>query len=232
MKQTLTISLMLLISIYMYGQEQEGTIEHDYKGNVILTWAPLSALDMYSRVRLGAEVGLTQRVSVSTDIGFNFSEYTYGNYNSNSNNRSYSVFEVRPEVKVFLNDKYRARWYNALELYYNYVEEEFEDGYYYKDRGDVTISYDAATYTRAKFGAHYKFGLSLRMGSRMVFDPFVGLGLRFVDRKYVDVENPITDPSSGSGWDEWLWSDAYRYEGKTWGLNFTGGFRLGIYLSK
>ncbi len=66
----------------------------------------------------------------------------------------------------------------------------------------------------------------------MVFDPYVGVGIRFVEREYIDVEGGISDPDGGNMWDEWLWSDARKYEGNYWGVNISGGFRLGIYLSK
>lgn len=225
----LILVMLLLPSIFLIDA-QEKAIEHDYKGNIILSWSPLSAMDAYSRIRLGAEVGLSQRVSLSTDIGFNQSKYQRGSYYQSD--RSYQVFEIRPELKFYLNDKYRARWYNSVELFYIDVKENLKDDYYFQDRGEIKVSYDAATYTRLKFGAHYKFGINLRMGSRMVFDPFVGIGIRFVEREYIDVEGAISDPDGGNMWDAWVWSDARRYEGNYWGLNFSAGFRLGIYLSK
>lgn len=230
MKRFILLLLALFAIHLSYAQETKKKVEHDYKGSIILNWAPLSAMDAYSRIRLGAEIGLSQRVSLSTDIGFNQSKYQRGSYYQND--RSYQVFEVRPELKFYLNDKYRARLYNSVEFYYIDVKEDLKDDYYYKDRGEIRVSYDAATYTRLKFGGHYKFGVSLRMGSRMIFDPFVGVGIRFIEREYIDVEGASTDPDAGVKWDEWLWSDAMRYEGNYWGLNISGGFRLGIYLAK
>ncbi|WP_430817471.1 hypothetical protein [Carboxylicivirga sp. RSCT41] len=227
----LLLSLTLLFAVVLTNaQEQE--VEHDYRGSFILNWAPLSAFDSYSRLRLGAEIGVSQRASVGLDVGFNLSNYEWGGYAGGWDDREYSVFEVRPEIKFFFNDKYRARLYNALEFYYIYLEEELEDDYYYKDKGEIRIDFDEATYTKAKFGAHYKFGVSLRMGSRMVFDPYVGVGVRLVEREYVDVIGGVTNPDNSGDWDEWLWSDSQRYEGNFWGVNFSGGFRLGIYLAK
>jgi len=224
--------ILSLIYLFTHVNAQEETIEHDYAGSIILNWAPLSSFDTYPRIRLGAEIGVSQRISIGTDIGFNLSNYQRGSYNNSWNDRSYRIFEVRPEVKFFFNDKYRARWYSAVEFYYNYLEEDLEEDHFYRDKGEIRIDYDKATYQRSKFGAHYKFGVSLRMGSRMVFDPYVGIGFRFLEREYIDVENPAIDPNGSTDWDEWLWSDARRYEGNFWGMNLAGGFRLGIYLSK
>ncbi|MCG8582697.1 MAG: DUF3575 domain-containing protein [Bacteroidales bacterium] len=227
----LLLSLTLLFTI-AFANSQEQEVEHDYRGSFIINWAPLSAFDAYSRFRVGAEVGVSQRTSVGLDVGFNLSNYERGTYSRGWDDRDYSVFEIRPEFKFFFNDKYRARWYNAVEFYYIYLEEELEDDYYYQDRGEVRIDFDEATYTKAKFGAHYKFGVSLRMGSRMVFDPYVGVGVRLIEREYVDVQGAVIDPDNGTDWDDWLWTDSRRYEGNFWGVNFSGGFRLGIYLAK
>lgn len=229
--KNLLLTLPLLFT-FIFANAQEQMVEHDYRGSVILNWAPLSALDTYSRFRVGAEIGVSQRTSVGVDVGFNLSNYERGGYHGGWNDRDYSVFEIRPEFKFFFNDKYRARLYNAVEFYYIYLEEDLEDDHYYQDKGEVRIDFDAATYTKAKFGAHYKFGVSLRMGSRMVFDPYVGVGIRLVEREYVDVQGAVVDAHNGSDWDEWFWSDSQRYEGNFWGVNFVGGFRLGIYLAK
>jgi len=227
----LSVLLTLLLTIVLV-QAQEKKVEHDYKGSVIFNWAPLSAFDSNSRVRLGTEIGISQRISLGADIGFNLPNYQRGSHNNDWNDRSYRIFEVRPEVKFFFNDKYRARMYNSVEFYYIHMVEDMEDDHYFQDRGEIRIDYDAATYTKVKFGAHYKFGVSLRMGSRMVFDPYIGIGIRLLDREYTDVQGGITDLTGSSEWDEWLWSDARRYEGNYWGMNVAGGFRLGIYLNK
>lgn len=227
----IAFTLSLLFSFVLL-QAQEQTVEHDYTGSVILNWAPLSSFDTYPRIRLGAEIGIAQRVSLGTDIGFNFADYQRGSYNNGWNDRSYRIFEVRPELKFFFNDKYRARWYNSVEFYYNHLEENLEDDHFFRDKGETRIDYDAATYQRKKFGAHYKFGVSIRMGSRMVFDPYIGLGVRFLEREYVEVEGAVVDPNGSTDWDEWIWHEARRYEGNFWGMNLAGGFRLGIYLSK
>ncbi len=226
------IFTIILLFTFTLSQAQDKKNEHDYTGSVILNWAPLSAFDNYSRFRLGAEIGVSQRISIGADVGFNLANYQRSAFYNDWNDRSYQFFEVRPEVKFFFNDKYRARLYNSVELYYIHLEENLKNDYYYKDRGEIRVDYDAATYTKFKFGAHYKFGVSLRMGSRMVFDPYVGIGIRLLEREYTDVEGAITDSGGSSDWDEWLWREGRRYEGNFWGMNLAGGFRLGIYLSK
>ena len=165
MKTTILLILLLSTNI-LVGQNDND------KDKVCIKIAPLALLDIYSGMspRIGIEYKLKDNYSLYNEIG------TYvPNVNGMSNNKGYLA---KLEFKAYLNkEKYALGSYISAELFYKH-----------QSYG----TYDSISVSQIKYLKNYSVGKNVtcftikvgvlgQLDNGIIFEPFIGLGLRHRD---------------------------------------------------
>ncbi|CAZ95387.1 hypothetical protein Q4603_07335 [Zobellia galactanivorans] len=217
MKTHLSVLLLLLL-VVPHAFSQENDVARQSGASSYITVSPFSSLDIYApRLRLGYIQHVAPHVKMGVDIG-------YGNkgigFLSNHLGDSYRLWEIRPEFHYVLNPKARTLKYISAELFYIDQANIFSNGEYQTENGE-DFRYDRARFERQKYGMHLKFGLFLNLGQKVGLNFYGGIGFRWRNSEYLDVENL----ESTDVFREW-YSSLYDKEGRDFGPNPSLGVKF------
>lgn len=190
---------------------------------VILKWAPLSLIDIYSSVQFALEYRIGGKSTVQAEAGYIFPIHiSESSFRDNYDNMR--GYRVRTEYRYYLHIKDRTGgFYVAPEFLFiniNFDEKDviqipmnsFGDFYYQEMRYDVN---------KTVFGYHLKAGYQV-VRDRLVFDFYAGFGSR-----HVNVQSNA--PS-----DRWVNENSSVYSkderGKATRISASHGVKLGILL--
>lgn len=223
------ITLVTLIFIQSI-HSQETIIPEQRIGLHIM---PLGIVDPYSRFRFGIDYDGGKNIGFSIDYGigtYPFIKTSKTTSDGVEEFDEYSLFEIRPEVKFYVNRKKRSSWYFATEMFFVMKQKVYKNDYFYEEDSGNTIYYENANYNVKKMGLHLKAGVEIIAADIMKFDFYVGIGLADREKYYTEVvydyEADIYSDNHSS------LTTNYRKEGKTIIPHLTGGIKIGVIIFK
>lgn len=222
------IFLFLLMGFILLNSGYSQDTTHESK-RISINISPTPLFDSYSRFRFGMDYKIGSKMAVGLDFGIGSSDFVSFNStdaHGNFSKKHQKVFEIRPEIKLYLTNKKWSSWYLATEFFYINKERKYNDDYFYPEEPGIEIHYDSALFHSEKMGMHVKIGLELLAGKIVKFDIFGGLGIASRNNYYTQVayrEEEYFSEEKGL-----LLFNNYRYEGSKIIPHITLGFRIGF----
>jgi hypothetical protein len=140
-------------------------------------------------LQLGAERKLSPRFSVLTEL----TVIPGGDKDSSALNTKY--FRIKPELRFLLSkNESMVRLYGGLQFSYVFRQWDNIIGGSYFQRAlneDTTIRFDQARITSPVFTSSLQLGTIVNLGPHFAIDLFTGMGIRFIDTKYTNVQNGV-----------------------------------------
>ncbi|WP_405202790.1 hypothetical protein [Dokdonia sp. LLG6352-1] len=186
----------------------------------------VSPITPFPRINVGYTRSLNTHWSVGGSVGVGFQGLPF----TSEESENYRLFEIRPEVLYFIGKGEKYTNYIGLELFYINSKETllFDTFEPVNDlNGTVTqVSYERADYQRVKNGFLVNFGEYTRLSNKLMLRVNFGLGIRFKDNRYSDIQNPTFNRFDFE--DNFFFGDTdpKRIEGFTTGVEFNMDFRL------
>jgi len=222
MKQTLFIIILSFVLINNSFSQENPTIDNTLNFKVM----PVSLLAYNPRHRVGLEYIAQNKWAYSFDFG-------YGNYTLNRKRidglkwgKDYAYYELRPEIKYLFHRGKEYFMYAAMEFFHINVRDNFGSGIYQQEDPYVGISYESASFSKRKTGAHLKGGVNFIALDRMHFDFYGGIGFAKRTISYTDVVNPV---EGAEVWVEWI-PKPDLFEGESIVTHLTLGLKIGYTL--
>jgi hypothetical protein len=191
-----------------------------------LSLSLVSPITPFPRINVGYTKPLNSHWSVGGSVGVGFQGLPY----TNGDSSNYSLYEIRPEVLYIIGKGEKYTNYVGLELFYiNSKETLISDTFEPVNDANGTvdlIAFDRADYQRVKNGVLVNFGEYTRLSNTLMLRVNFGLGVRFKDNSYSNIENPNF---RGFDFEEnFLFSDTNprREEGFSTGFEFNMDFKL------
>lgn len=184
------------------------------------------ALTAFPRISLGYMTPLSDRWSIGGSAGIGFSGLPF----TTNNIEDYSLWELRPEVIYYLGKGKKFTNYIGIELFYiNSKETLLFDNFDPINDANGTVEivqFDSADYERTKSGFVFNFGEYARLSEKLMLRTTFGVGMRFKDNVYSNVQNPTFTTFDIN--DSIIISDLNprRNEGFDVGFEFNLDFRL------
>lgn len=186
----------------------------------------VSPITPFPRINVGYTRSLNTHWSVGGSVGVGFQGLPY----TNEGTSCYSLYEVRPEVLYFIGKGEKYTNYIGLELFYiNSKETLLFDTFNPVNDANGTVelvAFDRADYQRVKNGFLVNFGEYTRLSNKLMLRVNFGLGMRFKDNRYSDIQNASFvrfDFEDGFFFDD---TNPRRDEGFSTGFEFNMDFRL------
>ena len=196
------------------------------ENRIAINIVPTSILDTYPRIRFGLDYKMNQKMSFGFDYGFGNSSIigVSSTKDSISTKEKYSVFEIRPEIKLYLNHSKKHSWYLATEFFYIEKHRIYNKSYYKPENLSHNIYYETAKFNVIKRGMHLKAGLELILGEIVKFDFYGGVGFAYRSKYYTDVVFSETEYDH-----KYLWyEDGYKKEKTSFIPHLSLGVRIGF----
>ncbi|TVZ51846.1 hypothetical protein [Dokdonia sp. Hel_I_53] len=186
----------------------------------------VSPITPFPRINMGYTQGINSHWSAGGSIGVGFQGLPF----TNSDIEDYSLYEIRPEVLYFIGKGEKFTNYIGLELFYiNSKETHLNNSFKPINDANGTVElirYDSASYQRIKSGFLFNFGEYTRLSDKLMLRLNFGLGMRFKDNSYSDVENPSFSEFRSDAWSIIGNPNPRRNEGLSKGFEFNMDFRL------
>lgn len=186
----------------------------------------VSPLTPFPRINVGYTRSLNTHWSVGGSVGVGFQGLPY----TNEDTSNYSLYEIRPEVLYFIGKGEKYTNYIGLELFYiNSKETLLFDTFNPVNDANGTVelvAFDRADYQRVKNGFLVNFGEYTRLSNKLMLRVNFGLGMRFKDNRYSDIQNASF---VRFGFEDGFFFDdtnPRRDEGFSTGVEFNMDFRL------
>ena len=186
-------------------------------------------LDLVSSIDIIAprwRIGYIKHIDSDWKVGLNFgygnSKIAYTQFLAEHYEDDFVLWEIRPELFYLLKKQKDKNNYISAELFYINHKEIFHNYYYYSKNEDE-ISYDKVNYQRHKFGLNLNYGEFLSLRNKLGLNYYAGLGIKFRDVSFSEIQNPKQSHTFIDMFD----FDLYRkVEGLKVGLNISLGARL------
>ena len=219
--------LILIFSNSLVFAQKSDPIEKEHSGdNSFVTINLLSVLNpLNPRYRVGYIKSLNPNWRLGLDFGYGSSKLLFSGYKLYDSwgkmGESYQLWEIRPELYYILNPTRKTQAYFSTELYYIHHKDSFQNNFIATKNSGFFL-YESANYRRQKYGLHLKTGVYINAGKRFGLNLYTGLGFRFRENTYSDIQNPVV-------WDDhrdMLVIDYHEYEGLDFGLNWSFGLKI------
>ena len=139
----------------------------------------------------------------------------------------FSVFEVRPQVKVYISNRKNGSLYFATELFYINKGRIYKEDYFRLQESKETISFQRASYKLSKYGVHIKGGTEFIIWEILWLDIYAGFGFAYRNNYYTQViTSEINYYEPGAK----LTEGAHNEMGKKQIAHLTLGVKIGIFL--
>jgi hypothetical protein len=223
-KTILNVFYLILLFSVIKGNSQTDSLRNA-EGNSYLTINLLSSMNTVNpRWRIGYIKNLNDTWKVGLDVGYGNRILSYSGFGEKISN-NYHLWEIRPELYIFLNSKRKTRKYFSVELFYLNHKDVFYNGRYYPIKGE-SIAYDKSNYHRRKYGFNLKYGVIRYSKKRLGFNLYTGLGLRIRKNTFSKVINPNIGNLGIEDGDVFGFNDYKNVEGTNFGVNFSFGIKL------
>jgi hypothetical protein len=178
----------------------------------------------FPRLRIGYTYIITPNLSQSIEMGygrrFMFPDSTF--YADQSLSRSYRLWEIRTETRIYMAGiRKHVIPYAGLEIYHIRNRQILYDKSFERAWDKNVVDYEQANYRRIKSGFNIKAGVIFRLNPVLALEIYGGFGLRYKNNRYTNVIE------GGSGSDNWFYDwNYYSKEGTHWSENLTSGFKV------
>jgi hypothetical protein len=224
MKQLfLIIGLISVFNIPLFSQDNIET------KSIKINFNPLATIDLYPRIRVGAEYISDKKLGYSLDFGIGNNFLNKWRLNGMIWEKDYSFYEIRPEIKYFIRKEDDFSLYGATELFFILMRSQLQAGHYQRGFYSNEINFDSALFNRQKKGIQLKGGVDVNIRKRFDIDIYGGIGIAERTIKYSDIINPVE--GEGPIFVEWL-PQNHLFEGKSVILHLSIGFKVGYTLWK
>jgi len=176
------IFILLLFSNYLYSQD---TI----KKSLIIKTALLSWMDpFYPVIQVGCEYKINNKIGLQIDFGSNFYIQDFGMKGRNLNNRQ--TVKIKSEFRYYPHGK---QFYIGVEYFYLYsIFNEFNNKY--KSLDGTWFNYNSARISKSIHIPDFRIGIE--RGEKIYWDFYCGIGWRFGNVKYSNIENKTIIPEN------------------------------------
>ncbi len=141
---------------------------------------------------------------------------------------NYSAFEIRPQVKWYVNESSGSELYLATEIFYRKIKDRLHSKIYSQVNEEEYIFYEEADILKEKFGIQLMIGNKSFLTPHVFVEYYLGLGVGLRNHIYSNVVNPIpTEPPHA----EWFPFE-YNYAGKKWVGQYPLGLKIGYLIKK
>ncbi|MCT4636653.1 MAG: hypothetical protein N4A72_03000 [Bacteroidales bacterium] len=229
MKKTFAF-IVIAIAVHLCVPElnaQDSNKKYDIRNSLQISVMPLSSFDSNPRYRAGLEFIMKSKRAVSIDIGYGSSDINRENIDNNSVGNNYSLLEIRPEFKKYLNINNYVGFYFGPELFYINMKNKLKNDEFFDYDEDKTYSFDFANVEMKKYGFHIKGGFKATIANIITFDIYGGIGYRVRNTEYTNIVNKAEDDYSGIFSSL---SNGYKNQGVSGNLSLALGARIGIVL--
>lgn len=143
----------------------------------------------FPRINVGYITPLSEKWSIGGSAGIGFQGLPF----TTDTSEDYSLWEVRPEIIYYIGKGKKFTNYIGLELFYVNSKETilFDNFNPVNDLSGTVelITFDRADYERTKSGFIFNFGEHTRLSDKLMVRTNFGLGVRFKDNVYSNLEN-------------------------------------------
>lgn len=209
MKRLFSI-LFFSLSILFFGQEE-------FKS--MATFDFLTAtMSQTPRLNVGYIQKMNKDIWLGIDVGYGNKKINYGR----TFGENYQLFEIRPEIYYDLRPSKKLKHLLSFEAFYIHHTDTFRDSWFQDENKDYT--YTKADYRRIKIGGNFNYNLMYNFGKHFGLMQKVGIGLRYRNVKYSNVQGIENTSSFLETLD--LGSNYRRHLGNVVGVNFNLAFRF------
>jgi hypothetical protein len=183
---SLLFTFILLSTVSSFAQKEKAS----FKPNLDVHIMPIALAFPDPSLRLGSEYMTSGRWSYGLSLGVGSNAISLGKLPWNTaKSRSYSMAEIRPEVKFYWLRREDMGWYLAAEGMLSSVKRELgRDSHYISDT--TQLSFDRSNFRKTKVGLIGKIGVKFLIPKKLTMDLYTGLGLARTHVKYSEIENP------------------------------------------
>ncbi len=218
MKQLFAIVLLSFLLTQNISSQEITEIKNHLNFNIM----PLSMVDPTPRFRFGVEYIPKNRIGYSIEVGIGNNFLNKWRLNAPFGH-DYSFFEIRPEIKYILKGSDYYYPYLATEFFYINMNDYLESGHYWNGNSNIETTYDAAKFSKQKYGIHFIGGMNLSVWRRLNLDFYGGIGVAKRIITYTDVVNPVESPEQMFV----EFPSYYLVEGESVILHLTLGMKIG-----
>lgn len=225
-KLLLSVILISFIFSSVTKAQEQKKLKYDIKNSFQVSVMPFSAFDPNPRYRLGVEYIIASKRSVSIDLGFGSTVINREYIDDNSVGNNYSLFEIRPEFKRYLNINNHIGFYVGGEVFYIDMKNKLKNDDYYDYDTDSNYSYDYADVCMKKYGFHIKGGFKATLINTIALEAYVGFGYRLRETQYTNQQGLVEDSY------RYFFSDFnnYKNQGVSGNFSLALGIKIGIVL--
>jgi hypothetical protein len=210
MKRILLL-LILLASLLPAIAQKEGI--RDYKFTISLSPALMNPGPVEC-IQAGVQIPLGNRFSLLAESALPVVKKL---------KRGLNIVRFSSECKYYFSAQQKEPAY--ISVYISYTHREWKEGrgFYFARPPDSIYNYDEAGIRSPIFIAALKFGKEFQLGRRLVYDWFIGMGVRQITTKY-DAANAT--PGSLFPSHLWVHTSAWKYNYAQTRFHITMGFRV------
>jgi hypothetical protein len=216
----------LLLSSFLLPAQEKFVVKKALSFS--LTGSLLKTPEIVPGIQPGFQYRLSERWAFLGEMGVRLDKAEDSSYSKSR------YFKLSAEAKYFLGKrrKYINKYLSFMAMYAKRNWKDLNTGVYEKRNDSLSYRYSSASVKSPLFVACAKFGTEFRMGNKMMFECFAGLGARIIATRYdaVNVQSyprtypkdkiiPSPDPA------DWYNQTLVR-------PHFTVGMRLQYYLWK
>jgi Protein of unknown function (DUF3575) len=219
-------TLVLLLTCFLLPAQEKLLVKKAL--SVSLTGSVLNTPEIVAGIQPGIQYQLGKRWAFLGEIGIRLKKAEDSSYNKSR------YFKLSAEAKYFLGKrrKYLNKYVSFMTMYAKRNWKDLNTGVYQKRNDSLSYQYSSASVKSPLFVACAKYGMEFRLGNKMMFEFFAGLGARVIATRYdavniqsyprtypIDKIIPSPDPA------DWYNQTLVR-------PHFTAGIRLQYYLWK
>ncbi len=161
------------------------------KWAISFTPALLTTSRIHYGLQAGVEYKIKSRLSLLTELAIK----TGADKDSSSRNTHY--FRIKPELRYLLSQR-ESILQPYAGIQFSYASRKWDNtsgGSYFtsKANADSSVSFDRAKISSPVLASSVQLGTLINMGPDFCLDLFMGMGVRVIDTKYSEVENPAKD---------------------------------------
>jgi Protein of unknown function (DUF3575) len=226
MSRLFFLILTLLLSCFLLPAQEKLVVKKAL--SVSLTGSVLNTPEIVAGIQPGIQYQLRKRWAFLGEVGIRMQKQEDSSYSKSR------YFKLSAEAKYFLGKrrKYINKYVSCMAMYAKRSWSDLNTGVYQKRNDSLSYQYSSASVKSPIFVVGAKYGMEFRLGNKMMFEYFVGLGARVIATRYnalniqsytrsypIDKIIPSPDPA------DWYNQTLLR-------PHFTVGIRLQYYLWK
>ena len=196
----------------------------------VIEFCPTCLIDELSfpTVQAGVEFTLSQRLSLYNEIGIKYRKSEYEDSDSGFVGSKGIKLKTELRYHLFKTKKFLKNAYVAVNAFYNYRTHNTTVGYYYQ-KDSLNDRTDGFGVKKSVYGFNFVLGLKRTIWKKFSFNPYAGIGLRFVNiisisKEFDSERDKLQEPIDLTIDGYRRWEDA---NGKARdNFNFTLGIRL------